>query len=223
MDWVSTRRNWRGSMTDGKCAVLVFSRAPAPGKVKSRLVPVVGADSAARLYRDLVKRTMDTAARAATGPVELWCAPTTTDEFLRGFRKSHDASLHRQRGADLGERMLRALQSALERHAFAVLIGCDCPGLAETDLQRAASLLSRATEVVLGPSEDGGYYLVGMRHPVVDIFTGIDWGTERVLEQTRARLRRLARTHAELVLRWDLDRPADLQRFLAAGGTIPVA
>jgi len=208
-------------MTDG--AVLVFSRTPLPGTVKSRLVPVLGAAGAADLYRGLVRRTLDTARRAAPAAIELWCTPDPGDEFLRDFAVSHGVTLHSQQGGDLGERMERALAEALQRHPCAVLVGCDCPELEPADLRRAVSALAAGAQVVLGPAKDGGYYLVGMGGGVADIFRDIDWGTARVMAQTRERLRQRSIAHVELASRRDLDDAADLAHYLASAGVPPAA
>jgi glycosyltransferase A (GT-A) superfamily protein (DUF2064 family) len=175
-------------------AVLVFSRAPVPGRVKTRLVPRLGEWRAARLHARLTAHALRTAAAAGCGPVEL-----------------HDTA--KQRGADLGERMHRALSRALRRHRGAMVIGSDCPALRPADLRRTARWLAGGCEVVLAPAEDGGYVLIGARRISPRIFSGIDWGSSSVYEATARKLSDLGYRWRALRRLWDVDRPEDLERL----------
>jgi glycosyltransferase A (GT-A) superfamily protein (DUF2064 family) len=175
-------------------AVLVFSRAPVPGRVKTRLVPRLGTWGAARLHARLTAHALRVAAAARCGPVEL-----------------HDTA--KQRGADLGERMHRALRRALRRHRGAIVIGADCPALQPRDLARAARLLAAGYDAVIGPVEDGGYALIGARRVRAQLFCGIEWGSSSVFEATTARLGELGYRWRALRELWDVDRPEDLERL----------
>ena len=186
----------------------IFARAPVPGAVKTRLIPVLGADGAAGLQTKLLQRTLAMATQSELAPVQLWCAP---DCDHAAFRDCPGVSRYVQQGADLGERMHHALIAGLETARRVILIGTDCPGLDGGYLCQAIERLA-AHDVVLGPAEDGGYVLIGWRRPV-DLFTGIDWGSERVLDQTRARLRAAGASWHELPMLWDVDRPADVARL----------
>jgi glycosyltransferase A (GT-A) superfamily protein (DUF2064 family) len=176
--------------------VLVFSRAPVPGRVKTRLVPRLGEWRAARLHARLTAHALRTARAASCGPVEL-----------------HDTA--RQRGTDLGERMHRALSRALRRHRAAIVIGSDCPALRPGDLRRAARLLAGGCDVVIAPAEDGGYVLIGARRVSPQLFSDIDWGSSRVYQTTVERLSLLAYRWRALRCLWDVDRPEDLERLRA--------
>jgi uncharacterized protein len=175
-------------------AVLVFARAPVPGRVKTRLVPRLGEWGAARLHARLTAHALRTAAAAGCGPVEL-----------------HDTA--KQRGADLGERMHRALSRALRQHRGAIVIGADCPALRPGDLARAARLLAGGCEAVLAPAEDGGYVLIGARRVSPRLFSGIAWGGPGVYESTIQRLDALGYRWRALRRLWDIDRPEDLERL----------
>jgi len=188
--------------------VLVFARAPVAGRSKTRLIPALGAEGAARLSARLLRRTL----RTVSGfPVELWCTPSTDHPAFTQCAGEFAVSLHTQRGADLGERMLHGIEGALTRGPWVVVIGCDCPELTREDIAGAASALEDGADAVLGPAEDGGYYLIGLRRPMPGLFQGVDWGTDRVLAQTRDRLRRHGCRWHELATRRDLDRPGDLR------------
>lgn len=186
-------------------AVLVFARAPVPGSVKRRLVPRLGSWRAARLHLRLLHQTLGTAALAACGPVEL--------HLTRQHALFRDHKL--QKGTDLGERMHRALESALRRNRGAILIGSDCPVLRAAHLRRAARLLAGGCDVVLGPAEDGGYVLIGARRVSPRLFDGIEWGTPDVYAATAQRLDALHYRWRALPPLWDLDRPDDLGRLRA--------
>ena len=114
--------------------------------------------------------------------------------------------------------MAAALEGALTRHRQVVLIGSDCPLMDAAYLEEAFSTLAGGHDMVLGPAEDGGYVLIGTAVPLPGgLFEDIDWGTDRVLAQTRTRIQALGISHRELPVLWDLDRPTDLNRLARAG------
>jgi uncharacterized protein len=133
--------SWRA---DTRTSVIVFAREPRAGRVKTRLIPLLGEAGAARLHARLVKHALVTAHAARLGRVELW-------------------TTRRQRGADLGARMLHAFRQGLRRAERVILVGSDCPALRARDLRRAARWLAGGTDAVLAPAEDGGYALIALR------------------------------------------------------------
>ena len=191
----------------------MFAKAPVPGEVKTRLVPPLTNDQAAELYRRLVNHTLATATNAKLCPVELWCTPTSHHVFFEHCHTRYGVTLHSQQGDDLGIRMLHAFADALQRSKFTILIGTDCPELTHKDLASALGYLQQGFDAVLNPALDGGYVLIGLRQTAAELFTGIDWGTGAVLEETRTRLRRLGWKWLELKEKRDLDRPEDLERI----------
>lgn len=204
------------SARDG-CAVIVFAKAPDPGAVKTRLVPLLGADGAAALHARLVERALATARAAAIGPVELACAPDTEHPFFRDCAARHEARLSRQGDGDLGARMLEACSRALAHASCVLVIGADCPALTPEHLRDARSALAEGCEAVLAPAEDGGYVLIGLARCDSRLFDGIAWGGTGVMRDTRARLAALDWKWRELDTLWDVDRPEDYSRLLAAG------
>lgn len=193
---------------------MIFAKAPTPGRVKTRLVPALGAGAAAALHRRLVERTLATARTAALGPIELWCAPSPSDPFFAACAQQHGVALCDQGDGDLGARMARALGSALAQDMPALLVGSDCPALAPEYLRAAAAALVNGNDAVIGPAEDGGYVLIGLaRGPVAPLFEDIVWGSATVLGQTRTRLTRFGYRWRELATLWDVDRPEDLLRL----------
>ena len=196
------------------CSILIFAKAPTPGQVKTRLIQALGERGAAELQRQLIERTLHTAAAAALGAIELWCTPGPEDPFLAACAKRHGTGLRTQGEGNLGTRMARALESVLAAGSPGLLIGCDCPVLTPAYLREAAAALAGGNDAVFGPAEDGGYVLVGLaRRPTAELFEDIVWGTATVMQETRARLARGNWRWRELALLWDVDRPEDLPRL----------
>jgi rSAM/selenodomain-associated transferase 1 len=193
--------------------LIVFARAPVPGRVKTRLAPLLGGQGAARLYAQMVEKTLRTALAARIGRVELYCSPGIDSPYFRKIKKRFGIRLRAQGRGNLGDRMYRALS----RHPGAVLIGSDCPALRPSDLRAALRALRAGADAVLSPAEDGGYPLIGLRRASRRLFDGVTWGSARVLEQTRRRLARLGWRWTELRTLWDVDRPADVARLRRSG------
>jgi rSAM/selenodomain-associated transferase 1 len=198
--------------------VQVFAKAPDPGRVKTRLAPALGEGGAAVLAARLARRAIETALAAAIGPVELWCAPDVAHDFFRVCARRHGVALRAQGDGDLGARMHRAMSDGLARHARCVLVGCDVPEMSPGDLAAAAEALAADAEIVLGPAEDGGYWLIGASAARAELFDGLPWGSDAVLDETRRRARAHGLSLHELPSRWDLDRPEDLARLRAWPG-----
>jgi rSAM/selenodomain-associated transferase 1 len=192
-------------------AVIVFARAPLPGRAKTRLVAKLGAWGAAHLQARLTERALQTAVASRCGPVELHGTPRADHPFFR--RRRFGIARRSQSGGDLGERMHHALRAALRRHRYALLIGVDAPELRAADLRRALRLLRAGCDVVIAPAEDGGYALIACRRAPCLIFERIEWGGNEVCART---VERLARAHLRwraLRTVWDIDRPADVERL----------
>jgi hypothetical protein len=198
---------------DAPVHIAVFARAPVAGQAKTRLIPLLGADGAAALQRQLIERTLATACAVPGARVTLWVAGDAAHPFVAGAARRFGAALAEQQGGDLGARMHHAFAAA---GAPLVLIGTDCPQLAPEDLSAAAGAL-RAHDVVIQPANDGGYVLIGLARPQRPLFESIDWGGPQVLRQTRERIDALGLRCALRPALDDLDTPADLQRARAAG------
>ena len=193
--------------------VQVFARAAVSGEVKTRLIPRLGADGAARLQNVLTGRSVETALAADIGQVELWCTPDVSHPALVAF-ETHGVVLHDQGPGDLGSRMQRAMEHAVANGDISVLIGSDCPTLTDADLRSAAQAVQQDSDVAFVPAEDGGYVLIAAKKCSPRLFDGIAWGSNTVMEETRHRLRELKWSWQELPQRWDVDRPQDYDRLL---------
>jgi rSAM/selenodomain-associated transferase 1 len=193
--------------------IIVFAKAPVPGAAKTRLIPALGADGAARLHARLVARALDTARAVSPGRVELCCAPDDSHPFFAECAASRGVALAGQGPGDLGTRMHRALSRALGVADRAILIGADAPALTPAYLREAVAALGAGADIVLGPAADGGYVLVGARRVDPALFEAIRWGTSDVLAGQWARIRALGWRWTELGTLWDVDRPEDLERL----------
>jgi len=183
--------------------ILIFAKAPVPGRVKTRLIPALGAEGAAALAREMLEATVEEA--LATGlAVELCGEP----EPAGWYAARPGLALTDQGDGDLGERLARAAGRVLGEDRI-LLIGADCPELDRGRLRAAAEALEDH-DAVIHPAHDGGYALLGLRRFDPSVFEGIDWSTPVVAGQTIAKIG---------ALRWslrigetlrDVDEPEDL-------------
>ena len=193
--------------------ILIFAKAPEPGYAKTRLIPVLGAEGAASLYMQLLKQTVESVVAADLSPVQLWCAPNSKHAFFQQLASQHNVTLSNQSNGDLGERMYSAVDVALKKSESVLLIGADCPLLSSVHLAQALQWLMDGEDAVLGPAEDGGYVLLGLRQNAAILFEDMPWGGDQILKLTQQRLVGLDWHWRELEPLWDLDRPADFERW----------
>ena len=198
----------------GHAVLLVFARAPLPGRVKTRLIPHVGAERAAEIYQALLARTLRTALHSGFAAVQLWIAGDRRHPCFHKIADGTALEIYQQQGADLGDRMYHAFLRALKGYRAAILIGSDCPLLTAGDLKQARRSL-RKNDIVLGPARDGGYYLIGLCKNNSTLFKGIAWGEASVLSETKARIKALGWQLSLLTERWDVDDLKSLQAYLA--------
>ena len=209
-----TLRDARIAVKITECRVIVFAKAPIPGKVKTRLIPAIGSRAAAALHERLVYHSLSTAVDAGVGAVDLWCAPSPEHPFFIECVKKFPVDVHTQSEGDLGQRMAHAFDKTMKISTHALLMGTDSPSLTCSDLRKAKAVLEQDYNAVIIPVEDGGYVLLGLCDYSPELFSGVSWGTQLVLEQTRVRLRHLGWRWYELPKRWDVDRPEDLRRLM---------
>ena len=201
---------------DALQAMLLFAKYPTPGQVKSRLTPALTPDQAAAVHAACARATWHRLGQADFAEPVLVHAP---DDSGGGWHAVLDDGDRAQRwgqgDGDLGERLARAFDRAFdEGFARAVAVGCDSPMIPATRVQEGFARLAD-TDVVIGPTEDGGYYLIGLSGRAgLAAFRNVDWGTDRVAMQTRARVQDAGLRLAELPIGYDVDRPADLVRMM---------
>lgn len=179
--------------------LVIFARLPVPGKAKTRLIPALGEEGAARLYARLLNRTVEEA-KASGLAFQL----RVTGGECAAFRELYgeDVEVVEQGTGDLGERMARVEGPAL-------VIGSDCPGMTAPLIRAAAGALDDRS-VVIGPATDGGYYLIGFREQLPWLFAEMEWSTATVFAETLARLAARGLGPAVLPELSDIDTPEDL-------------
>ncbi len=185
--------------------IAVFARAPRAGRAKTRLIPALGREGAAELYRAFLIDTLRTVQREQQFSVTVWAASAQDAAELES---ELGTATRIQADGDLGMRMEAALTAGLERSDCALVVGSDCPTLPSRLLREAVWALAEA-DVVLGPSIDGGYYLIGVRGEAFPLGPDVRWSTRHALADTLrfAKGRRVA----QLRPWYDVDTPEDLR------------
>jgi rSAM/selenodomain-associated transferase 1 len=198
--------------------LIIFARYPTPGQVKTRLIPRLGAEGAARLYRQMAEQTLQNALRLASRrclAIGVWYTGGEADAMAAWL--GPQVAYHRQPGGDLGQRLKAAFAGAFAQGPGAVVaIGTDCPDLDAALLAEAFDHLEHHP-LVLGPAQDGGYYLIGLRAPQPQLFQGIPWSSAAVLATTVERAHQLGLMPAYLATLRDVDRPEDLDPWPGLG------
>ena len=174
--------------------LMLFAKAPIAGKVKTRLQSHCSAEHAAKIAKVLLEESLIQATKYWPGKVILSVALDSEHPFLLSMCEKYSLELVVQCAGDLGQKM----SATFDEFGYpAAIMGCDAPHIKAQDLQRAHQLLS-AGQNVLGPSEDGGYYFIGLTSAQPVLFSGVEWGTSTVLETTLAHARK-ARVEFEML------------------------
>ncbi|MDG2089862.1 MAG: TIGR04282 family arsenosugar biosynthesis glycosyltransferase [Gammaproteobacteria bacterium] len=191
--------------------IAMFARAPILGQVKTRLIPALGEQGALDMHLQLMNRQFEVLNESSLCSVQLWVDRSIDHQAFNKF----SGELKLQQGDSLGEKMFYAAQVVLQKFNKVVIIGSDCPGIDEVYLEQALQALNAKTnDVVLGPALDGGYVLIAMKLPQLEIFQDIDWGTEFVLKQTLNKLQAEGIGFSTLPPLMDIDTPEDLKSLL---------
>ena len=184
-------------MTDAQ-ALAIFCKTPEKGFVKTRLAASVGDQKALEIYLDLLNIT-DEETRSFSSSLYLFVTSSIEDsvEKMQSILQQQDlftdpkTKFVIQQGEDLGQKMSAAFKKLFKNHQSVVLIGCDLPDLTSALISKAFDAL-QSNDVVIGPSCDGGYYLIGLNKETPDLFKEISWSTEKVLNQTLEKAERLS-------------------------------
>ncbi len=195
-----------------RTALVVMARYPTTGHVKTRLATAIGAEAACRLYTAFLQ---DLDARfCGRDTLDLvWCFSPADADFPGLFARPRRTLP--QRGTDLAQRMYHAFADLFGLgYETVVMVGADMPHLAEDACETAVAALGQGADIVLGPSADGGYYLVAMRH-MHDIFTAVPMGTNAVLAATKEKISTQHLSLRLLATSFDIDELADLGRLRA--------
>ena len=194
--------------------ILIFSKAPVAGQVKTRLVPHISAEQAAGLHEELTHNRLQMCVSAKLCDVQLWCSPDVHHPFFVDCSNIYGVSLQAQYGSDLGERMSLAIETTLSRYKKVIVIGTDAPALEASQVEAAIGQLDSA-DLTLVPAEDGGYVLIGASRHHGALLANVPWGTKEVLSSTVRNAETLGFNYGLLSECWDVDRPEDLRRYRA--------
>ena len=188
--------------------LMIFIKNPVEGEVKTRLGASIGSTNALQVYKKLLSRTRETAIQAQCDRY-LWYSSMID---RRDMWNSEQFEKRLQHGSDLGERMLAAFRTAFEEgYEKVVIIGSDCADLSPDHIEAAFQGL-QTSDAVIGPSEDGGYYLLGLKEFRPEIFSEIEWSTPDVLESTIHHFDRLGLSYSTLDVLNDIDTIEDLEK-----------
>lgn len=192
-----------------KNAIILFVRHPEQGKVKTRLAREIGDEAALKVYIQLLKHTHDITAELVCDKFVFYSESITdTDIWEKGIYYKKE-----QKGNGLGERMSNAFQELFDNgYQRVIIIGSDCPGLSSSHIQNAFNLLD-SFDTVLGPSVDGGYYLLGLNYMVRELFQNKHWSTDTVLSDTLANLKQNRLLYSLLPTLQDIDTLEDLTQL----------
>ena len=202
--------------TPGSELLIVFTRYPDPGKVKTRLIPVLGKKGSAVLHREMTLHTLKTAKQLAhQRSISLEVHGQGANEYLMGKVFGDDLCYGRQCPGGLGERMLNSFRQGFhEKMGKVIIIGTDCPGIKVELLEQAFSELDKY-DLIIGPANDGGYYLIGMKTIIPALFEDIPWGSGDVLLRTITKAKKMALSLSLLTPLGDVDQPEDLYLWYA--------
>jgi uncharacterized protein len=200
-------------------ALVIFAKAPIPGQVKTRLCPPLTPDEAATLHGSFVLDTLERTTVLVTKlklPLDryLACAPAATHVFFRIMEERQGVRLIDQVGGDLGTRMNHAFTTLFSQgYRRILLMGTDVPTLPLDHFKQAFTALEHH-DLMLGPAFDGGYYLIGLKQPLPELFADIPWSSDQVLKLTQEKAASL-RLKTGLIQPWrDVDTLADLQALI---------
>jgi rSAM/selenodomain-associated transferase 1 len=201
----------------------IMAKAPRAAYSKTRLIPAIGAEGAARLAAAMIRDTAElclSVSRSRVGLSAAICfAPDDGEEQLRDLAPGV-ATFVAQRGDSLGQRLSAVFDDLFQGGAErVVVVGADSPTLPAEVIERAFDRLEQGMDLVIGPTRDGGYYLIGLRRPTSALFVAIPWSTSRVLAATLDRAAAKGLT-VELLPEWyDIDEPTDLEHLEALFAT----
>ncbi len=206
--WAESPGEPRHERSEEAAMVVVFAKAPEPGRVKTRLAADLGEDEAVRIYRRMGRQVVD---QLRGGPFRLRVChtPPHAEAEVRRWLGEEGLEFTPQASGDLGRRMHRALEEALSEVPRACVVGTDAPGMDQALVRQALARLADH-DVVFGPACDGGYYLVGLRRPAPELFRDIPWSTDQVLDRSLEAAGRAGLSVATLPMLSDVDRVEDL-------------
>ena len=199
-------------MVSVRASLLILVKYPREGRVKTRLAEAVGDRAATRLYRDFVELCLKRYQSLERINCTIYFDPPEEEESFVFWLGDSFGYLSQPHG-DLGARLSYGIEAQLQRHSPVIAIGTDSPDLPLEYIERAIHQIQQ-NDVVIGPCDDGGYYLIGLSKTVPELFQGISWSTDCVFEQTVNRLKKHKLSYEILPSWFDVDREEDVRRLI---------
>ena len=194
--------------------VITFCKYPLEGKVKTRIAKTIGNEFAVKLYKLFAEHTFQELLKTESIFPYLFFADNNDREKIKKWAGA-EFLLEPQEGDDLGERMYNAFKKVIDRGSTkTIIIGTDIPDMYSDIIRKALQALNNS-DVVIGPANDGGYYLLGMKNLYKNLFSGIEWGSNSVLRMTLEKINALNLSYSILPELIDVDTEDDLKKWLA--------
>ena len=194
---------------DSNIPLYLFAKAPVPGQVKTRMAPSLSPQRSAALASLMLTHSLSTISTVWPGRVVLTVSPDSSHPVFQHLNCIHSIEFSVQIDSDLGGRMAHVLAQGVQDSGAAVVMGCDVPYFDGSLLVRAHDMLEQGLDVV-GPAEDGGFYLLGLHHFDTAIFRDIQWGTSSVLQDVNSRAEQVGMTLSRIATLRDIDNWSDL-------------
>lgn len=208
-------------------AVALYAKAPVLGQVKTRMQALLGEEGALSLHKALIQYVFRNLDESQLCPIQLWVTQPQTPAKINNLHDElfltlcNKSNIFNQSGVDLGAKMAFTARQILKSHDYVVLVGSDCASVDASYLEQALQALEAGKQIVLGPAEDGGYVLLGLRIAPDCLFEQMPWGEAEVMAITRQNLTAAGISWFELESRWDVDRPQDLPRLASLEPRFP--
>ncbi|MEE9343074.1 MAG: TIGR04282 family arsenosugar biosynthesis glycosyltransferase [Gammaproteobacteria bacterium] len=201
--------------------IMIFTKAPEIGESKTRIAQTTGLELAASFSGRLIEHAVKTVVDASLAPVSIWVADKPDHPFIQSLISNYPLSVFPQTDGTLGDRMSNALDTRLASKHSVVLIGSDCPFINRPYLLSTLTQLKHDRDIVIGPAEDGGYVLIGLRKNDKRLFENIAWSQDSVMQQTRKQVDQCGYRLFELDMLSDIDYFEDIQRWQPLITSVP--
>jgi len=193
-------------------AIIIMTKVPFPGEVKTRMQPFLSEKQSAELATALLKDAEEKIANTNYGRIIAY-SPVNYKKRLKAILQ-HDHLLIDQAGENLGDRMMNAFRFGFDQGFDAiVMIGTDSPTFPSESIEEAFGQLEEGIDLVLGESEDGGFYLIGLKTTYTDLFEGVNWDSDNTFERTMKNATNLGLIEGLVSPWYDVDLPEDLERL----------
>ena len=200
------------SLSKPKQLIQIFTKAPIPGNVKTRLAREIGAEKATELHISMFEHILSVSDSLPNTDIEIWYTPAKSHPYFEKLEELHFTT-KQQTGEDLGDRMFAAIKEGLLNYENIVLVGSDCPAITTKHLKQAFDILTAGYPYTFIPATDGGFVLIGATEIKEAIFRGVKWGSSDVMKTIEENLILYAKSYRLLTPLEDIDRESDLKHI----------